>query len=192
MRLRPAQLIILLTSLLLSGSLTVRSQELRAVLSHYSAEDGMTSNTISDIKTDAYGFIWIASWNGFSRFDGYEFYNYPTGNASGIPLMHNRIAELCIDNVQNVWLRMYDGRVFVLNRKTDTIINPLQDIPGYESFMTDRCLFANKKGEGEVEDELNELRALAPKPKETTDERPVEMSLDDQMKLTMAAAEAAL
>ena len=51
---------------------------------------------------------------------------------------------------------------------------------------------ANKKGEGEVEDELNELRALAPKPKETTDERPVEMSLDDQMKLTMAAAEAAL
>lgn len=51
---------------------------------------------------------------------------------------------------------------------------------------------ANKKGEGEVEDELNEIRALAPKPKETTDEGPVEMSLDDQMKLTMAAAEAAL
>ena len=147
MRLRPAQLIILLTTLLLSGSLTVRSQELRAVLSHYSAEDGMTSNTISDVKTDAYGFIWIASWNGFSRFDGYEFYNYPTGNASGIPLMHNRIAELCIDNGQNVWLRMYDGRVFVLNRKTDTIINPLQDIPGYKSFMTNRRLFANKKGE---------------------------------------------
>ena len=129
MRLRPAQLIILLTSLLLSGSLTVRSQELRAVLSHYSAEDGMTSNTISDIKTDTYGFIWIASWNGFSRFDGYEFYNYPTGNASGIPLMHNRIAELCIDNGQNVWLRMYDGRVFVLTGRQTPSSTPCRTFP---------------------------------------------------------------
>jgi HK97 family phage prohead protease len=51
---------------------------------------------------------------------------------------------------------------------------------------------ASKKGEGEVEDELHELREQAPKTQEPETTDIVEMSLEDQMKLTMAAAEAAL
>ena len=68
------------------------------------------------------------------------------GNGSGIPFLHNRIWSIHIDLAQNVWMRMYDGRVFVLNRYTDTIINPFEDITGYENFKTNRPLTITSSG----------------------------------------------
>lgn len=112
------------------------AQQMQAVLSHYSTSDGLCSNAISDIKQDDYGYIWIATWNGLSRFDGYSFYNYATGPYSNIPLLHNRVQQIAIDLGQNVWMRMYDGRVFMLDRRTDRIINPFEGVTGYESYKT--------------------------------------------------------
>ena len=128
-------------------SQTICAQELKATLSHYSTYDGMASNAISCIKRDDYGYIWIATWNGLSRFDGYHFYNYTTGNRSGVPLLHNRILSIQIDRQQNVWLRMYDDRVFVLNRKTDKIQCAFEDIKGGENFKTNYNLTLTSTGE---------------------------------------------
>ena len=55
---------------------SVRAQQLQASLLHYSTDDGLASNAIAHIIQDDYGYIWIATWNGLSRFDGYKFYNY--------------------------------------------------------------------------------------------------------------------
>ena len=132
--------------ILIMGVKDACGQHLEAALSHYSADEGMSSNTISDIEIDGYGFIWIASWNGLSRFDGYHFNNYHTGNTSGIPLLHNRIERIYFDHSQNVWMAMYDGRVFVLNRHTDQIINPLIGVKDYENIKTRRHLFVDSNG----------------------------------------------
>lgn len=132
--------------ILIMGVKNACGQHLEAALSHYSADEGMSSNTISDIEIDGYGFIWIASWNGLSRFDGYHFNNYHTGNTSGIPLLHNRIERIYFDHSQNVWMDMYDGRVFVLNRHTDQIINPLIGVKDYENIKTRRHLFVDSNG----------------------------------------------
>ena len=113
------------------------AQQLQASLSHYSTDDGLPSNTIAAIHNDDYGFVWIATWNGVSRFDGYNFYNYRTGITSGVKGLHNRIDRMTIDQMQNVWLKMYDGRVFVLNRQTDRIEDPLEGISGHSEFKVD-------------------------------------------------------
>lgn len=131
-------LIYMLASLL--AFLPASAQKLQATLSHYSTNDGLPSNAIADMKQDSYGYIWVATWNGLSRFDGFNFTNYATGSASGLPMMHNRISSLAIDSEQNVWMRMYDGRIFALNRKTDTIVNPLEGADGYEDMFTSSCL----------------------------------------------------
>ena len=126
------------TTLLLSMlAVSVGAQRFQASLSHYSADDGLCSNTISKIEQDDYGYIWIATWNGLSRFDGYNFYTYRTGIASGIKGMHNRIAQATIDQRQNVWMKMYDGRFFVIDRQTDCIIDPFKDVNGHEQFNAD-------------------------------------------------------
>lgn len=113
------------------------AQQLQASLSHYSTDNGLPSNTIAAIHNDDYGFVWIATWNGISRFDGYNFYNYRTGITSGVKGLHNRIDRITIDQMQNVWMKMYDGRVFVLNRQTDRIEDPLAGISGHSEFKVD-------------------------------------------------------
>ena len=127
----------LLVVLALSSVNGVRAQHLQASLSHYSTENGMPSNTVSSLANDDYGYIWMGTWNGVSRFDGYNFYNYKTGIASGIRGLHNRVDKITIDQSQNVWLKMYDGKMYVINRQTDCIEDPLRGIGGHEEFVVD-------------------------------------------------------
>lgn len=129
----------LITLLLLFAAMHTNAQQtqiLQASLQHYSTDDGLPSNAIGDIKQDGFGYIWFATWNGLSRFDGYHFYNYDTGPGSGVDLLHNRISEMAIDKQNNVWMKMYDSRVFVLNRQTDKIQNAFEGITGFEDFKT--------------------------------------------------------
>lgn len=139
--------ILLLSFLLLTTAEGVKAQQLQASLSHYSTEDGLASNAITDIQQDYYGYLWIATWNGLSRFDGYNFYNYQTGNASHIPYLHNRVANMTLDLQQNIWMRMYDDRVFVLNRLTDKIEDPLAAIEGHEEYRTAAPLTVTSTGD---------------------------------------------
>ncbi|MBQ9636813.1 MAG: hypothetical protein IJV36_02810 [Prevotella sp.] len=130
-------LLTLLAVLVLSCSTELKAQHLQASLSHYTTEDGLPSNTVAALRNDDYGYLWIVTWNGISRFDGYNFYNYKTGITSGIRGLHNRVDNMTIDQGQNVWLKMYDGRVFVINRKTDRIEDPLAGVSGHDSYHVD-------------------------------------------------------
>lgn len=121
-------------------------QKLQASLSHYSTDDGLASNAIAQITQDDYGYIWVATWNGVTRYDGYNFYNYKTGNGSHIPLLHNRIFQLLPDQQQNVWMRMYDGRIFVIDRKHDVIINPFEGVGGSDEYRSNIPMFLTSSG----------------------------------------------
>ncbi len=45
-------------------------------LKTYTTEPGLPHNVIYDISRDSTGFLWLATWDGLSRFDGNEFKNY--------------------------------------------------------------------------------------------------------------------
>ena len=123
------------------------AQQLQATRDHYSTQDGLCSNAISHITRDDEGYIWIATWNGLSRFDGYNFYNYQTGAGSHIPHLHNRIMDLAVDSQQNIWLRMYDGRVFVMKRNIDLIVNPFSSLSDNEEFRTNCPIIVASNGD---------------------------------------------
>jgi ligand-binding sensor domain-containing protein len=139
--------LLLLSAVLTLSFQTVSAQQLQASRQHLSTDDGLCSNAVSMICQDDLGFIWLATWNGLSRFDGYEFYNYKTGNSSHIKNLHNRILDIVIDQSQNVWMHMYDDRVFVLNRNTDQIINPFEGYDGFEEYRTNAPLLVTSSGE---------------------------------------------
>lgn len=129
--------IIIITSILAMTAINeIHALDLKAKLSHYSTKDGLASNAISDIITDKYGYIWLATYNGLCRYDGYSFYNYSTGLRSNISDFHNRILQIHTDPEGNIWMRMYDNRVFVLDRRTDKIISAFQGINGGYNFIT--------------------------------------------------------
>jgi ligand-binding sensor domain-containing protein/AraC-like DNA-binding protein len=137
----------LVTVFLLAGYSLLSAQQYQAKLSHYSTENGLTSNAIAQLAQDDYGYIWIATWNGLARFDGYHFFNYQTGTMSHIPHLHNRVAQITIDNQQNVWMRMYDSRVFVMQRNIDSIIDPFEGITGSEEYRSSMPVVATSNGD---------------------------------------------
>ena len=141
--------LLLSTVLLFCGSTaaTLHAQPLQASLSHYSTDNGLKSNAIAQIRQDDYGYIWLATWNGLSRFDGYNFYNYQTGNGSHIPHLHNRVFDIVIDQSQNGWLHMYDERIFVVNRRTDRIENPFENVSGSEEYRAGSRMFLTSSGD---------------------------------------------
>ena len=50
------------------------SQEPKYV--HYTTDNGLPSSEVYDILQDSKGYMWFATDNGVSRFDGYKFHNY--------------------------------------------------------------------------------------------------------------------
>ena len=53
-------------------------------MSHYDESDGLSSKSISDVLEDKDGFIWLATNNGISRFDGSYFTNFDYYNEGSV------------------------------------------------------------------------------------------------------------
>jgi ligand-binding sensor domain-containing protein/serine phosphatase RsbU (regulator of sigma subunit) len=82
---------------------------------NYTIKNGLPSNAILDIMQDSKGYMWIATQNGVSRFDGYHFMNL--GIENGLP--SNYVNCLFEDSKGNIWIgtedagiARYDGREF--------------------------------------------------------------------------------
>lgn len=112
-------------------------------IDRYSRLDGLPSNTISDILLDSRGYMWFATWEGLSRFDGYDFVNYKTGGNNNIAYLHNRINRIYEDKFGNIWMIMYDGKFFRLNRKTDKFESLIDHFPNSINANIKEPLFAS-------------------------------------------------
>ena len=67
-----------------------------------SVKDGLSCNTVNDITQDSEGFIWLATANGISRYDGYQFVNF--SNLSENSPNNISIAQLVNDKSHSlVW-----------------------------------------------------------------------------------------
>ena len=144
---RNIHIVVAIACLFMLGDAHIDAQQLQATRHHFSTDDGLSSNAIAQMTQDSYGYIWLATWNGLSRFDGYNFYNYKTGAASHIRNLHNRILQLAVDNQQNIWMRMYDSRIFVLKRSTDCIVNPFESVSGSEEYRTSHPITVTSSGD---------------------------------------------
>jgi ligand-binding sensor domain-containing protein/two-component sensor histidine kinase len=70
---------------------TMHSQQ--PVFTNYTMQEGLVSNNVRRIYQDSKGFIWIATWDGLSHFNGHKFINYSTLNGLSHSLV-NDFAEL--------------------------------------------------------------------------------------------------
>jgi ligand-binding sensor domain-containing protein len=89
--------------------ITCQAQPLSCYFEHYSIEDGLPQYTIMDILQDNKGFMWFATWDGISKFDGHTFKNYKVQSGDTYHMNSNRIESFSEDKYGNIWLRSYDG-----------------------------------------------------------------------------------
>lgn len=99
-----------------------RAQDFPLRFNYLTVDDGLSHTDANDLKQDKLGFIWIATYFGLDRYDGYtikKFYNYnvPKKNA-----LKNRISSLSPDNDGNIWLATEDG-IQCFDSKTEKYID---------------------------------------------------------------------
>jgi signal transduction histidine kinase/ligand-binding sensor domain-containing protein len=71
----------------------------------YGIEDGLAGDSITDIVQDSRGYLWIATTDGVSRFDGGRFTSY--GSADGLP--HARVHALLEGRDGTWWIATHGG-----------------------------------------------------------------------------------
>lgn len=109
---------------------------------HYAKKDGLAGTVVSDILHDSRGYMWIGTWEGLSRFDGKEFISYNEGCATEIPYLHNRVLHVYEDARGNIWVMMYDDRLFRINRLTDSFDRMADVYPEFTDVRMYNPLFA--------------------------------------------------
>ncbi|MDR2148701.1 MAG: response regulator [Tannerella sp.] len=97
------------------------------IVRHYDMGDGLAYNVNKNILQDQKGFIWLATWNGIDRFDGYTFRNFKSYPDDKVKLNNNRIEGLHLNSEGNLWVRTYDRQLFLFNRETETFENPFTE-----------------------------------------------------------------
>lgn len=111
----------LLPFLLLLCNSYAGAQESPFVFSQLTEDDGLADNIVNCFLKDSRGMLWIGTYNGFSRFDGSNFYNYKL--RKGKNSMNNEVVHrLCEDKKGNIWGVTNNG-VFCYMPRQDSFIN---------------------------------------------------------------------
>lgn len=87
-------------------------------IKHYSVQDGLSQKNIQNFIQDDNGYIWMSTWNGLERFDGYSFHNYKTYPESAIRITNHRFTDIKKSSLNNIWCLTYDKHCYFFNTKT--------------------------------------------------------------------------
>lgn len=98
---------------------------------HITVDAGLVDNYLRDILQDSRGFLWIASSNGLSRYDGYGFTNFSLG---GVWVVYE-------DQAGRIWAGAYGGGLNKFNPETQTFTQFLHD-PGNPNSLSHNTVSA--------------------------------------------------
>lgn len=102
---------------LLCLALNLKGQHKNVRFQHLTIEDGLAQNMVDCMLQDSQGFMWFGTWNGLSRFDGYNFQTYNTERNDTEALGNNFVYSLVEDAYGNLWVGTREGLyVYLYNR----------------------------------------------------------------------------
>ena len=84
--------------------------------------DGLSQHDVSCIIQDSYGFIWIGTYDGLNRYDGYTIENYFSLTNNPESISGNRITCLFEDSQKRLWIGTDGEGLNYYDLKTDRIV----------------------------------------------------------------------
>ena len=118
--------IIVLDSLLLMVLSNVYAQPIRLQFKHLTPNDGLSSSTVTCFLQDYKGFMWIGTYYGLNRYDGYTFDIYSHHSAASNSLPHDLIWTMYEDHQNKLYIGTSVG-LSSYNREKNIFINYMQD-----------------------------------------------------------------
>lgn len=129
--------IILLLYCILAGDGVLHAQTYN--YRHYSVEQGLASTIVYMACQDSKGYIWFATEEGVSRFDGKTFVNFTMDDG----LADNDILRIYADSRDRIWFFAFNGRMSyyhngkIHNALTDPYLKELQSGSPFLDFFED-------------------------------------------------------
>ena len=99
-------------------------------IKNFTAKDGLANDNIRSMAVDSTGFLWLATWDGISRYDGYTFKNFFHHPNDSLSLPYISVQRLEIDGGNNLWLLTDDFNVVWFNRANGTFVTIDRLVPG--------------------------------------------------------------
>jgi signal transduction histidine kinase/ligand-binding sensor domain-containing protein len=131
---------ILFVLFVLSVSCTWAQRKETIIIRKYTQKEGINSYNIRRISEDEYGFMWIATQDGLSRFDGRNFTHYTTSANGRHRLCGVDIRELVPDTVNHLlWVLPGEVGVNVVSTLTGNVIRTIP-IPALNSEDWNICM----------------------------------------------------
>ncbi len=85
---------------------------------HYNDNGGLSHNSVRHIVQDKHGFLWLGTFSGLNRFDGYQFKTYLSSSPGNNKINNDDITALHLDEgSNNLWIGTRKGLTLF---KTDT------------------------------------------------------------------------
>ena len=131
-------LIILMIASVCAINIDAQNQSVR--FNHIDVENGLSQNMVRLIGQDSRGFMWIATWDGLNRYDGYEFKVYKHIDGDSTSLRVNKISCLLEDHKKRLWVGTYGGGLSLFNRDDETFTNFIHDPKDDNSTPSDKIL----------------------------------------------------
>ena len=86
----------------------------------FTTKDGLAHNNVRAIAEDSTGFLWIGTWDGLSRYDGYEFKNYYHIPGDTNSISYFSIRNLLVDKNNNIWILTDRSEIVLYDRISDS------------------------------------------------------------------------
>lgn len=97
---------------------------------NFNIEDGLAHSYIYSIVQDAQGYLWVATGNGLSRYNGFVFENFTTSDS-----LADNFITCGISEGKNLWFGHMNGRISFFNGKNfHTVITPQSDLSPVTQF----------------------------------------------------------
>ncbi len=132
--------IILFITFVLAFNAAAPAQRQTSRFTHIDIEQGLSQNMIRAMFQDTKGFMWFATWDGLSRYDGYEFKVYKHIDGDTTSLRINKITCLMEDHFGRLWVGTFGGGLSLFNSENETFTNFIHNSNDSYSISSDQIL----------------------------------------------------
>lgn len=95
---------------------------------HYSQRD-FEQGVVTQMIQDSAGYIWLATFNGLLRYDGYDFQHHKNKPGESVHVSNSRLEDLDLTREGNIVCRSYDNKLYLFDTQRFCFTTKLDTLP---------------------------------------------------------------